>query len=142
MNPTRIGLDVSKVAFEFYGVDQSGRAVLRGSVRGARVLETFARLPGCLVGLEAHGTGYRWGQQLASLGHEVRLMAPHALASHHERLDSGASRAQVICEVLGQSGTPFTRIRAPRGHGPLELIRASARLLASLGALVTRDRAA
>lgn len=142
MKPTRIGLDVSKGVFELHGVDQQGEVVLRGSIRSGRLHETFAQMPRCVIGLESCGTAHRWGQQLASLGHEVRLMAPHAVAAYREHLEGGVSRAAAICEALGRSATPFTLVKAAKGRGSLGLIRVPARFLAGLGAMVTRERAA
>jgi transposase len=40
------------------------------------VLEFFANLRGCLIGMEACGGGHYWARELTKLGHEVRLMPP------------------------------------------------------------------
>lgn len=132
MEAKRIGVDVSKNLFELHGVDKQGEVVLRRSVRRGQLCETFSRLPRCVVGLEACGTAYQWAQQLASLGHEVRLLAPHAVAPHRERLETGASAAAVICEALGRANTPFTRVKGSPERTRLGLIPIPTRLLESL----------
>jgi transposase len=114
MEARRIGLDVSKSVFELHGVNKQGETVLQKKVRRGELHETFAQLPRCVVGLESFGTAHRWGEQLASLGHEVRLLAPHAIAPYRECLEVGASNAQVICEALGRYSTPFTRVKAAK----------------------------
>lgn len=114
MEAARIGLDVTRSLFELHGVDTRGSVVLRSRIARARLQETFARLPRCIVGLESVGTAFRWGHELASLGHDVRLMPPHAVAPYRERLGAEASTAQVICEALGSAGTRFTQITVPR----------------------------
>ena len=40
------------------------------------MLEFFANLPGCLIGMEACGGAHYWARELTKLGHEVRLMPP------------------------------------------------------------------
>jgi transposase len=130
MELKRIGLDISKNVFYLHGIDQQGEVVLNTSVRRGQLHQTFSRLPRCIVGLEACGTAHQWGQQLASLGHEVRLFTPHVLTPYRERLDGGSSAAQAICEALGHA--PFTRIKATRRRVRLGLIPIPARLLERL----------
>jgi len=43
---------------------------------GRRWWPFFAKLPPCLVGIEACGTSHHWARELIKLGHEVRLMPP------------------------------------------------------------------
>ena len=53
MQITTIGLDLAKSVFQVHGVDASGQAVVRKSLRRAQMLPFFAKLPPCLVGIEA-----------------------------------------------------------------------------------------
>ena len=48
-----IGLDIAKSVFQVHGVDADGAVVMRKRVGRARVLEFFAALPPCVVGIEA-----------------------------------------------------------------------------------------
>ena len=48
-----IGLDIAKSVFQIHGVDVDGAVVIRKRVSRAKVLEFFAALPPCLVGVEA-----------------------------------------------------------------------------------------
>jgi transposase len=76
MQITTIGLDLAKSVFQVHGVDASGQVVVRKSLRWAQMLPFFAKLPPCLVGIEACGTSHYWARELIKLGHEVRLMPP------------------------------------------------------------------
>lgn len=136
MEARRIGLDVSKSVFELHGVNKQGETVLRKKVRRGELHETFAQLPRCVVGLESFGTAHRWGEQLANLGHEVRLLAPHTIAPYRECLETGASNAEVICEALGRCSTPFTRVKAARRR--LGVFPLPAQLLAGFISVVRR----
>jgi hypothetical protein len=48
-----IGLDIAKSVFQIHGVDRDGEAAIRKRVSRAKLLEFFARLPPCVVGIEA-----------------------------------------------------------------------------------------
>ena len=39
-----------------------------------RMLNFFAKLPPCLVGIEACASAHYWARELVSLGHDVKLM--------------------------------------------------------------------
>ena len=71
-----IGLDIAKSVFQVHGVDRDGAVVIRKRVIRAKVLEFFAALPSCLVGIEACPSAHYWGRQLRALGHVVRLLPP------------------------------------------------------------------
>ena len=76
MQVTTIGLDIAKSVFQVHGVDEHGRIVLRKRLARARVLEFFANLPRCVIGLEACGGAHHWSRGLVRLGHDARLMPP------------------------------------------------------------------
>ena len=69
-----IGLDIAKNVFQVHGVDDEGHVVIRRQLRRRQVLTFFAKLPPCLIGIEACGTAHHWARELRKLGHDVRLM--------------------------------------------------------------------
>jgi transposase len=73
---TTIGLDIGKRVLQAHGADATGRAVLQRKLRREEVLAFFAKLPACLVGMEACATAHHWARELRALGHEVRLIPP------------------------------------------------------------------
>lgn len=70
---SRVGFDIAKKAFQ---VHRAGNVVVRCSLRRRQVVAWFARLPRCLVGMEAWASAQYWARELATFGHEVRLIAP------------------------------------------------------------------
>ncbi len=76
MNITTIGLDLAKNVFQVHAVDQEGRVIVRKQLRRPMVVEFFAKLPPCLVGMEACSSAHHWARELKCLGHDVRLMPP------------------------------------------------------------------
>jgi transposase len=59
-----IGLDIAKSVFQIHGVDVDGAVVIRKRVSRAKVLEFFAALPPCLVGIEACPSAHHWSRKL------------------------------------------------------------------------------
>jgi len=73
---TTIGVDIAKSVFQVHGIDAAGEVVFRRRLTRARVVPFFAKLAGCLVGMEACATSHYWARELIKLGHDVRLMPP------------------------------------------------------------------
>jgi transposase len=48
-----IGIDIAKNVFQVHGVNATGKVVLTRQLRRKQVLEVFAKLPPCLIGMEA-----------------------------------------------------------------------------------------
>src|SRR5262249_60988064 len=69
-----IGVDLAKHVFQVHGVDAAGECVLRKRLQRGQLVAFFARLPQCLVGLEACATAHYWARELQAGGHEVRPM--------------------------------------------------------------------
>jgi transposase len=71
-----VGLDLAKHLFHVHAVAADGTVVLKRQLRRSQLLGFFAKLPPCLVGLEACGGAHFWAREIAALGHQVRLMPP------------------------------------------------------------------
>jgi transposase len=85
MQITIICLDLAKHVFQVHAVDAEGRVVPRKSMRRAQLLPFFAKLPRCLIGIEACGTSYHWARELTQsvnmmrgLLAELRALLPAA----------------------------------------------------------------
>jgi transposase len=100
MQVTMIGLDLAKNVFQIHGVDARERSVLRKRLRRTKVLEFFAQLPPCRVGMEACPAAHWWARQLLQLGHDVRLMPPQYVRPYVKRNKNDAADAEAICEAL------------------------------------------
>jgi transposase len=59
--PPADGIDVAKSSFQIHGVGACGRTTLRKKLRRGKVLEFFANLPACLIGMEARAAGRTTG---------------------------------------------------------------------------------
>ncbi len=69
MQITTIGLDLSKSIFQIHGVGEDGALVLMKRLRRKQMEPFFAKLPACLIGIEACATAHHWARVLVGLGH-------------------------------------------------------------------------
>lgn len=108
-----IGLDIAKRVFQVHGVDAAGAVVLRRQLRRSAVVKFFAKLPPCVVGLEACATAHYWGRQIAALGHRVRLMPPTRVkpyVSWGKKNDK--ADAQACCEAVSRPSMQFVPLKS------------------------------
>ncbi len=91
-----IGLDIAKSVFQVHGVDDAGAVVIRKRISRAKVVEFFANLPACLIGIEACPSAHHWGRELQAFGHTVRLMPPSYVKAYLKRSKNDANDAAAI----------------------------------------------
>ncbi len=100
MQVTTVGLDLAKNIFQVHGVTDGGEVAFNRSLRRTQMLPFFERLAPCLIGVEACGTSNYWARELASMGHEVKLIAPTYVKPYVKRGKSDAADAEAICEAV------------------------------------------
>ena len=123
MDVTTIGLDLAKTVFQVHGVDASGAAVIRKTLRRQQVLPFFAKLHPCLVGMEACGTSHHWSRELIKLGHQVRLMPPAYVKPYVKRGKTDANDAEAICEAVTRPTMRFVAMKSREQQASLALHR-------------------
>ena len=118
-----IGLDIAKSVFQIHGVDVDGAVVIRKRVSRAKVLEFFAALPCCLVGIEACPSAHHWSRQLSALGHTVKLMPPSYVKAYLKRSKNDANDAAAICEAVTRPSMRFVPTKSEQQQSGLMLHR-------------------
>ena len=109
---TRIGLDLAKSVFEVHAVNAQEQVVLHRSLRRNQLVKWFAKLPPCLIGMEACGTAHHWARELTRLGHEVRLIPPAYVKAYLRRNKTDAADAAAICEAVSRPSMRFVPVRS------------------------------
>ena len=118
-----IGLDIAKSVFQVHGVDVDGTVAIRKRISRAKVLEFFAALPSCLVGIEACPSAHHWSRELSALGHTVRLMPPSYVKAYLKRSKNDANDAAAICEAVTRPSMRFVPIKTKEQQTGLMLHR-------------------
>jgi transposase len=118
-----IGLDIAKSVFQVHGVDADGAVVIRKRVSRAKVLEFFAALPPCLVGIEACPTAHHWSRRLQVLGHTVKLMPPSYVKAYLKRSKNDANDAAAICEAVMRPSMRFVATKSEQQQSVLMMHR-------------------
>ena len=135
-----IGLDLAKNVFQVHGIDAQGRVLARRQLRRAEVLAFFAKLPPCLVGMEACATAHYWAREIAKLGHEVRLIPPTYVKPHVKRGKTDAADAEAIAEAVTRPTMRFVAVKSAEQQGVLMLHKARDLLTRQRTALINALR--
>ena len=138
---TTVGLDIAKNAFQAHGADAHGGPVFRRRLARDKVLEFFANLPPCLVGLEAGGAAHHWARELTRLGHTVRLMPPQYVRPYVKTNKHDAADAEACCEAVRRPGMRFVPVKREDQQSLLMLHRVREQLLKQRTATINALRA-
>ena len=120
---TTVGLDIAKSVFQVHGVDAAGQVVIRRQLKRRYVLAFFAKLPACLVGIEACASSHHWSRELKTLGHTVRLMPPAYVKPYVKRQKNDTADAEAICEAVTRANMRFVATKTPEQQSCLTLHR-------------------
>ena len=104
-------------------MDVDGAMVIRRRVSRAKILEFFAGLPPCLVGIEACPTAHHWSRKLQVFGHTVRLMPPNYVKAYLKRSKNDANDAAAICEAVARPSMRFVPTKSEQQQSGLMLHR-------------------
>ncbi len=139
-----IGVDLAKNVFAVHGVDETGKAVLiKPNVRRDALLELIAKLPPCVIGMEACSGAHHWARQFQKFGHTVRIIAakfvaPYRLSGRKGKND--AADAQAICEAVQRPHMRFVPIKSEDAQGRLCVHRVRQGLVEARTAMINRIR--
>lgn len=136
----RIGLDIAKLVFQLHGVDGHGKAVLQKTLSRSEMLPYFAKLPPCLIGIEACAGAHYWARELNRLGHDARLMAAQFVSPYRKSGKNDANDAEAICEAVGRPNMRFVPVKTEEAQAVLTLHRARELLVSERVALSNQIR--
>lgn len=107
-----IGLDLAKHVFQVHGVDEQGAVAVRKQLRRGQVMDFFAKLAPCVVGIEACGSAHYWAREIAALGHDAKLMPPGYVKPYVKRGKNDAADAEAICEAVTRPTMRFVPVKS------------------------------
>lgn len=123
MNIIRIGIDIAKHIFYLHGVDAHGAIALRKKLQRHDLLAFFARLPSCLVAMEACSGSHYWGRELCKLGHDVRLISPQFVVAYRNNQKNDYNDAEAICEAASRVHMRFVAVKSEEQQAALMVHR-------------------
>lgn len=104
-----------------WGAD--GEVVIGRRLTRARMLPFFAKLPSCLVGIEACNNSHYWARELIALGHDVKLMPAQYVKPYVKRGKNDAANAEAICEAVTRPTMRFVAMKSPEQQSLMMLHR-------------------
>lgn len=144
MTIVTVGIDLAKNIFALHGVTETGAIGLQQpKVPRSKLIEVIAKLPPCLIGMEACSGSHYWAREFAKFGHTVRIMAakhvtPYRLSGKRGKND--AADAAAICEAVSRPQMRFVPIKSVDQQGQLMVHTARAAFIQQRTATINRIR--
>jgi len=102
-----LGIDLAKQSFQLHGADSKGNVVLKKKLSRNSLCEFVARLPVCIIGLEACGGAHYWTRVFERFGHTVRMIAPQFVKPFVKSNKNDSVYAEAICEAVQRPSMRF-----------------------------------
>jgi transposase len=140
MKVTTLGIDLAKNVFRVHGVDARGKTVVSKSLTRRQLSILMAKLPPCLVGMEACPTSNYWAREIQKYGHEVRLMAPRFVKAYVKANKNDTADAEAICEAVRRPTMRFVAVKSVAQQDVQAVHRVRAQLVKTRIALANQVR--
>jgi transposase len=140
MKVSVLGVDLGKNVCSLVGLDASGAVVLRRRVKRERLIGLAAKLPTCIVAMEACCGAHYLGRLFAARGHEVRLMPPEYVRPYVKAQKNDDRDAEVIAEGASRPTMRFVELKSEGQLDMQTLHRVRSRLVAERTALINQLR--
>jgi transposase len=136
-----IGIDLGKSVFHLVGMDQHGKVVSRKRLSRSQMMVYTAKIPPCLIGMEACCGSHFVGAALTAQGHDVKLMPaqfvkPFLKSNKNDYLD-----AEAIAEAVQRPNMRFVPIKTGDQLDLQALHRVRDRLVSRRTSVINQMRA-
>jgi transposase len=135
-----LGIDLGKTSCSVVGLDRAGQVVLRRRMRRETVIAFAAKLPACVVAMEACCGAHHMGRALADQGHEVRLMSPEYVRPYVKAQKNDDRDAEAIAEAATRPTMRFVALKSEEQLDMQTLHRVRDRLVAERTSLMNQIR--
>ena len=141
MHVSVLGIDLGKNVCSLVGLDASGAVVVRRRVKRETLVALAAKLPPCIVGLEACCGAHHLGRLFTAYGHEVRLMSPEYVRPYIKAQKNDDRDAEGIAEAATRPTMRFVDLKSQEQLDMQTLHRSRDRLVSERTALINQLRA-
>lgn len=137
---TLLGIDLAKDIFQLYGVDESGKAVLKKKLKRKELMEFIVNLPICTIAMEACTGSSCWARNFQSFGHTVKLISPQFVKPFVKTNKTDANDAEAIVIAARQPEMRFVPINSEEEQDIQSIHRIRERLVGDRTALINQIR--
>lgn len=136
-----LGVDLGKNSCSIVGVDEAGGVVVRRTMRRQTLIDYVAKLPRCVVAMEACCGAHHLGRLFAEQGHEIRLMSPEYVRPYVKAQKNDDRDAEAIAEAASRPTMRFVDLKSEGQLDLQTLHRVRSRLVAERTSLINQARA-
>lgn len=136
-----LGVDLGKNSCSVVGVDATGGVVVRRSMRRQTLIDYVAKLPTCVIAMEACCGAHHLGRLFAADGHEIRLMSPEYVRPYIKAQKNDDRDAEGIAEAASRPTMRFVDLKSQEQLDIQTLHRVRSRLVAERRNLINQLRA-
>jgi transposase len=140
MNIKVLGIDIAKNVFELHGVDETGKTILKKRLSRDQLSTFIAKMPVCLIGMEACGGAHYWARKFKQMGHEVKLMNPQFVKPYVKSNKNDSHDAEAICEAVQRPTMRFVGNKTIEQQDIQAIHRIRERLVKNRSALANQIR--
>jgi len=141
MQVSVLGVDLGKNVCSVVGLDASGAVVLRRRAKRETLVALAAKLPRCVVAMEACCGAHHLGRVFADQGHDVRLMSPEYVRPYVKAQKNDDRDAEGIAEAATRPTMRFVKLKSQAQLDMQTLHRSRDRLVGERTALINQLRA-
>jgi len=141
MDISVLGVDLGKNVCSVVGLDASGAVVLRRRAKRETLIALAAKLPPCVVAMEACCGAHHLGRVFAGHGHDVRLMSPEYVRPYVKAQKNDDRDAEGIAEAATRPTMRFVGLKSQEQLDMQTLHRSRDRLVGERTALINQLRA-
>lgn len=141
MKVSVLGIDLGKNVCSIVGLDASGAVILRRRAKREALIGLVAKLPPCIVAMEACCGAHHLGRLFARQGHDVRLMSPEYVRPYVKAQKNDDRDAEGIAEAATRPTMRFVELKSQEQLDMQTLHRSRDRLVAERTALINQLRA-
>jgi transposase len=138
---TMIGVDLAKNVFQVHGASMTGQPKFRKKLSRQSFPKFMAEQAPAVVVMEACGSAHYWAREMARLGHEVKLIAPHYVKPFVKRQKNDEADAEAIVIAAQRPEMRFVAPKSVEQQSLTILFRARERLVHQRTELVNAVRA-
>ena len=136
-----LGIDLGKNVCSLVGLDETGAVVLRRRAKRETLIALAAKLPPCIIGMEACCGAHHLGRLFTDQGHDVRLMSPEYVRPYVKAQKNDDRDAEGIAEAATRPTMRFVDVKNQDQLDMQTLHRSRDRLVAERTALINQVRA-